>query len=95
MTGPPFRWNGERRALLRPDLDAAFLHVYGLDREESEHVLDSFFVVRKYDERDFDEYRTKRLILEAYDRMATAGAHHGRGWKPLVDPPAGQGPRHI
>ena len=29
--GPPFRWDAERRALLRADLDAAFLHVYGLD----------------------------------------------------------------
>jgi hypothetical protein len=36
--------NPERRALLRADLDAAFLHVYGLNREEAEHVLDSFTV---------------------------------------------------
>jgi hypothetical protein len=54
--------------------DAAFLHVYGLAREEAEHVLDSFPLVRKYDERDYGEYRTKRLVLEAYDRMATSTA---------------------
>ena len=29
--GPPFRWDAERRVLLRADLDAAFLHVYGLN----------------------------------------------------------------
>ncbi|VBA52997.1 hypothetical protein LAUMK191_02634 [Mycobacterium attenuatum] len=92
--GPPFRWNPERRAQLRADLDAGFLHIYGLDRDEAEHVLDSFFVVRKYDERDFGEYRTKRLVLEAYDRMAAAIANGGKGWKPLADPPAGHGPRH-
>ena len=92
--GPPFRWDPERRALLRADLDAGFLHVYGLDRDEAEHVLDSFPVVRKYDERDFGEYRTKRLVLEAYDRMAEAIANGGKGWKPLADPPAGHGPRH-
>ncbi len=46
--GPPFHWIPERRAMLRADLDAAFLHVYGLDREEAEHVLDSFVVARKY-----------------------------------------------
>ncbi|MFV8230242.1 Eco57I restriction-modification methylase domain-containing protein [Mycolicibacterium fortuitum] len=92
--GPPFRWDSGRRALLRSDLDAGFLHIYGLDRDEAEHVLDSFFVVRKYEERDFGEYRTKRLVLEAYDRMAEAIANGGKGWKPLAAPPAGHGPRH-
>ena len=51
--------------------------MYGLSREEVEHVLDSFFVVRKYDERDYVEYRTKRLVLDAYDRMASAIANGG------------------
>ncbi|MEJ8278194.1 hypothetical protein [Pseudonocardia spirodelae] len=92
--GPPFRWNLERRALLRADLDAAFLHVYGLDRTEAEHVLDSFFVVRKYEVRDHGEFRTKRLVLDAYDRMAAATARGGHGWLPLADVPAGAGPRH-
>lgn len=92
--GPPFWWDPERRALLRADLDAGFLHVYGLRRDEAEHVLDSFFVVRKYEERDFGEYRTRRLVLDAYDRMAATIANGGTGWKPLADIPAGQGPRH-
>lgn len=92
--GPPFRWDSERRALLRADLDAGFLHIYGLDWEEAQHVLDSFFVVRKYEERDFGEYRTKRLVLEAYDRMTEAIGNGGTGWKPLADPPAGKGSRH-
>ena len=39
--------------------------MYGLTREEAVHVLDSFAVVRKYDERDHGEYRTKRLVLGA------------------------------
>jgi hypothetical protein len=92
--GPPFRWDNERRALLWADLDAAFLHVYGLTHKEAEHVLDSFFVVRKYEERDHGEYRTKRLVLEAYDRMAGAIAKGGKGWQSLADVPAGSGPRH-
>ncbi|TWF75631.1 N-6 DNA methylase [Pseudonocardia hierapolitana] len=91
--GPPFRWNPERRALLRADLDAAFLHVYGLTRPEAEHVLDSFFVVRKYEERDFGEYRTKRLVLDAYDRMSAA-IEGTVPWTPLAAIPAGDGPRH-
>lgn len=93
--GPPFRWDIERRALLRADLDAAFMHVYGLDRGEVEHILDSFPIIRNYDEADFGEYLTKRLVLEAYDRMAEAVANGGKGWKPLADPPAGHGPRHT
>ncbi|GFG53373.1 restriction endonuclease [Mycolicibacterium agri] len=92
--GPPFRWDPQRRALLRADLDAAFLHIYGLTRGEAEHVLDSFPVVRKYEERDLGEYRTKRLVLQAYDRMADAASRGGTGWAPLADPPAGHGPRH-
>jgi len=92
--GPPFRWDPQRRALLRADLDAAFLHVYGLSRPEAEHVLESFFVVRKYEERDHSEYRTRRLVLDAYDRMAAAIARGGTAWSPLTDLPAGQGPRH-
>jgi len=92
--GPPFQWDSERRDLLRADLDAAFLHVYGLTRLEAEHVLDSFFVVRKYEERDHGEYRTRRLVLDAYDRMAGAIARGGTGWTPLAALPAGEGPRH-
>jgi hypothetical protein len=92
--GPPFHWDAERRVLLRADLDAAFLHVYGLSREESEYVLDSFPVVRKYEKRDYGEYRTRSLILEAYDRMDSAVANGGKGWRPLADIPAGFGPRH-
>lgn len=91
---PPFHWHAERRALLRADLDAGFLHIYGLNRNEAEHVLDSFPVIRKNEEKDFGEYFTKRLVLEAYERMAEAIANGGQGWKPLADPPAGHGPRH-
>jgi hypothetical protein len=93
--GPPFRWNPDRRALLRADLDAAMLHVYGLTRVEAEHVLDSFPIVRKYEERDHGEYRTRRLVLEAYDRMTAASARSGSGWMSLAEPSAGSGPRHT
>ncbi|WP_326603461.1 Eco57I restriction-modification methylase domain-containing protein [Rhodococcus sp. PD04] len=92
--GAPFRWDPCRRALLRADLDAAFLHVYSLTRTEAEHVLDSFQVVRKYEERDFGEYRTRRLVLSAYDRMTTAIATGGMGWTSSATVPAGEGERH-
>ena len=94
MKASPFRWDPDRRALLRADIDAAFFHIYGVSRSEADHILESFGLVRKYEERDFGEFRTKRLVLEAYDRMAKAIANGGEGWKPLADPPAGHGPRH-
>lgn len=68
--GPPLPWDPERRAHLQSELDAAMLHLYGLTRDEATHVLDSFPVIRKYEQRDHGEYRTKRLVLEQYDRMA-------------------------
>ena len=92
--GPPFRWNHPRRAFLRADLDAGLMHVYGLTRPEVEHVLESFPVVCKYEERDHGEYLTRRLVLEAYDRMAAAAARRGHGWTPLAEIPAGEGCRH-
>jgi len=86
--GPPFRWDEGRRAQLRAELDAAYLHLYGLTRDEAEHVIDSFFVLRKIEERTCGEFRTRRLVLAVYDAMAA-----GSFTSPLA-PPAGHGPRH-
>lgn len=92
-TGLPFRWLPERRNLIRAELDAAMMHVYGLQRDEVEHVLDSFFVLRKNEERDFGEFLTKRLVLAEYDRMADA-AVTGVPYESSLDPAPGFGPRH-
>jgi hypothetical protein len=91
--GEPFRWLPERRDQLRAELDAAMLHLYGLDRSDCEHVLDSFLVLRKYEERDHGEFRTKRLVLAVYDAMARA-AETGAPFESPLDPPPGHGPRH-
>jgi hypothetical protein len=32
--GPPFRWDEERRFLLRCELDAAYFHLYGIARDD-------------------------------------------------------------
>jgi len=84
--GPPFRWDPERRFLLRCELDAAFFHLYGLSRDDTAYVLDTFPIVRKNDEKVHGEYRTKRLILEIYDAMAEA-ARSGRPYETRLDPP--------
>ena len=73
-SGPPFRWDEERRFLLRCELDAAFFHLYGLNREDTAYMLDTFPIVKSRDEEKFGDYRTKLFILKIYDDFATAVA---------------------
>jgi hypothetical protein len=91
--GPPFRWDVDRRPLLRAELDAAFFHLYGLSREDTDYVLETFPIVKKSDEKKYGEYRTKRLILERYDALA-ASTRTGKYETPLDPPPAHQSLRH-
>jgi type I restriction-modification system DNA methylase subunit len=77
----PFPWDLTRRALLRSELDVFFARKYGLTRDELRYILDpatvkgpgypseTFRVLQKNEQRDFGEYRTQRLIMEAWDRL--------------------------
>jgi len=84
--GTPFRWDPDRRFLLRCELDAAFFHLYGLSRDDTDYVMGTFPIVRKHDEKAHGEYRTKRVILEIYDAMAEA-ARTGKPYETRLDPP--------
>jgi SOS-response transcriptional repressor LexA len=84
--GSPFRWDEERRFLLRCEIDAAFFHLYGIAREDAEYILETFPIVRRNDERAHGEYRTKRLILEIYDALAEA-ERSGSPYRTRLDPP--------
>ncbi|MER7271174.1 N-6 DNA methylase [Micromonospora carbonacea] len=86
--GPTFRWDGARRELLRAELDAAYFHLYGIDRDGVDYIMDTFKVVRQKDEAAHGEYRTKRLILERYDAMALA-SRGGSPYETPLDPPPG------
>jgi hypothetical protein len=96
--GEPFRWDEDRRAQLRAELDAFFFRLYGIDdRDDVDYILETFQTETgglKHNEiRDHGEYRTKRLVLTEYDRMAAAHAAGVPYESPLTLPP-GQGPRH-
>ena len=84
--GPPFRWEEERRAILRAELDACFFHLYGLQSDEVNYVMSTFPIVERHDKERFGEYRTKRLILECYDAIAKA-ANTGEPYVSPLDPP--------
>ncbi len=86
--GPPFGWDEERRFLLRCELDAAYFHLYGIRRDDVDHILETFPIVKRKDEQAHGEYRTKRVILDIYDAMQqameTGTSYHTR----LAPPPA-------
>jgi N-6 DNA Methylase len=86
-TGQPFAWDPARRHYLRAELDAAFFKLYGLSREEVAQVMDSFWIVRDRDEKEFGSYRTKDLILHAYDAIAEATPD--RPFVSRLEPPPG------
>ena len=92
--GPPFRWDEDRRFLMRAELDAAFFHLYGIDRDDVDYVMETFPIVKRKDIAAHGTYRTKGKILEIYDAMARArstGADYQTGLTPLP----GHGSRHL
>lgn len=78
----PFDWKEDRRALLRAELDAKVAHLYGLTRDQLRYVLDplevygndypseTFRGLKKNEMDRFGEYRTGRLVLQAFDQLA-------------------------
>jgi hypothetical protein len=83
--GPPFRWDESRRFLLRCELDAAFFHLYGIERDDVDYIMETFPIVKRKDEAAFGEYRTKRMILDIYDGMADA-ARNLTAYQTRLDP---------
>ena len=71
---PPFIWDPERRFGLRCEIDAAFFHLYGISRDDTAYILDTFPVIERSERREHGEYRTKRVVLETYDALAAAAA---------------------
>ena len=68
FTGPPFPWDAARRSRIRAELDAAFLHLYGLSADEASAVLATFPVALRNDRR------LPHSVLAAYGAMARAMA---------------------
>ena len=78
---PPYIFDDAKRAVLRAELDAYYARLYGLTRTELQYILDphsvmgedypseTFRVLKDNEIAKYGEYRTQRLVLEAWDRM--------------------------
>lgn len=66
----PFIWDEERRFKIRCELDALYFHLYGINRDDADYILETFPIVRRKDIAQYGEYRTKNLILEIYDKLS-------------------------
>ncbi|MEO6021561.1 MAG: hypothetical protein ABIP64_00260, partial [Burkholderiales bacterium] len=64
---PPFAWDESDRRHRKARLDALFMRLYGLSKEDAGYILDTFPIVREQDERAFGHYRTKALVLAYMD----------------------------
>jgi hypothetical protein len=62
----------QTRDARRVELDAAMFHIFGVARDDVDHIMETFPIVKRKNEAAFGEYRTKRLILEIYDAMSAA-----------------------
>ena len=80
LRGRPFGFDVQRRTSLICELDAYHAYKLGLTRDELVTVLDSsrgepgypsesFRGLRDAEMKEFGEYRTQRLVLEAWDRI--------------------------
>ncbi|MCK9504768.1 MAG: N-6 DNA methylase [Porticoccaceae bacterium] len=79
--GEPFPFDPDRRPMLRAELDAWYARAYGLNRDQLRYILDpadiegpdypseTFRVLQKNELKEFGEYRTRRLVLEAWDKL--------------------------
>ncbi|RQW89115.1 hypothetical protein, partial [Micromonospora globispora] len=103
-SGAPFQWDEERRVQIRAELDGYFFHLYGISRSDADYILETFQTenggLKNNEIARYGTYRTKDLVLAAYDRMAPAGVSltapltDGENYVSTLNPPPGQGPRH-
>ena len=89
--GPPFPWDEWRRTLLRAELDAFYARAYGLSRDELRYILDpadvmgpdypseTFRGLKEKEIKAHGEYRTRRLVLAAWDELEASGGFAALG----------------
>lgn len=86
-SGEPFAFKPKRRTVLRAELDAYYARLYNLTRDELRYILDpadtmgedypseTFRVLKNKELREYGEFRTQRLVLEAWDKLEQGALH--------------------
>ena len=76
-----FEYDVNKRAIVQAELDAIFADLFGLTSNELKYILDpedicgkgcineTFRVLKDKEINEYGEYRTKRLVLEAWERF--------------------------
>jgi len=68
--GDVYKWDEERRLIIKAELDAIVTLLFKLSRKDLAYIIDSFKVLKKNELKEFNEFKTKRLILKAYDEFS-------------------------
>lgn len=96
---PPFKWDEDRRAVLKGELDAMYAKLYSLTTEELRYILDpqevygpdfpgeTFRVLKEKEIRQYGEYRTRRLVLEAWERLNSSEKLYTVSQEPPIPQP--------
>lgn len=79
--GDPIVYDDAERAVWRAELDAVYAKLYGLGKAELAYILDpatfykekcptvTFPTLKANEIKAYGEYRTQRLVLDAFDRV--------------------------
>lgn len=84
---PPFKWDEERRARLRAELDAVYAKLYGLNRKQLRYILDPADLTEKELENILDDYEEvdDPLDEEAYRRRCETSTFPGETFRVLKE----------
>lgn len=73
---PPFKWDDDRRLMLRAKLDALFFHLYGVtDRDDVRYIYSTFPIVERQEEEAFGAFRSRELCLAWLNALASGNPH--------------------
>ena len=93
IIGPPFRWDEERRLAIRAELDAAYFHLYGIERDDVEYIMETFSIVKRKDVAALGS-SGPRTDPGTYTTRWPRPSRTGKPYQTILDPPPGHGPRH-
>jgi len=65
-SGHPFLWGNDQRAELKNDLDAAIFHMYGVEEDDINYIMDTFEVLKRKEVMEYGRFRTKEEVIKRF-----------------------------